>query len=1508
MPLKEYHSYYYSYYQILNKAIIRNKSFHFFFKILDSVILILKILSIYQSNYNQNIEKSNKILFPYRFLSNYLIIFKLLPIILYLIIGYIISILYSFSSFKKKVNKIDIIIVNFFEFFIIRLFFVFFIEFLLSLNSLYFLLFLALSLPFFAFILMNITFFHLTTFMLKIINFPFDDFTSLIDKQIIYIKILIAISGSSISIDICKLMFFTQFVLIIFFLIYDTYVIFHKSYYLMNNELISKIIYSNILCISIIQIFMFLMKPEEIFGKLFILIILCIFIFVTLLFFLFYNPYNYIIIDASDNKENLYYYFFLIDRNKNIAFFLEDKIKKHISKCNCCSLCFYYQENINNNIIEFENEENKDKDLFYILYSGKDKSMLLFNDLIHNIKKFGINCLTSNSYYFINLIYIFYYFSSHGENSFSLNLLLIFNFILENNHLLIYSHKISIKQISYIDEFFNIVKKILVEIKEIISKSNIKKNIEKFFNLSKSLTALNNSKFRDNLYGTKEEGVINCMYLISICSLLYEEIFNKALSNYSIPIRENTQLHEDIFKNFIRQNNNITLNFNLKTIECKIIYAAKELFECVGNNFYDLFPNQLKEVLIQNFCDNILNFKEMNLKNNRNNKLIKKRYIEQSLLIKNTIDNINYYRSLNLRLILLFNDHMKENILLNGVFYINQNILVTINNNNSTKEKIFGYGNKDIMEVIYKNKLNFSKFKESTFMKNKIIKNSYSFSVNNNIFNIYNISEIKKKRKTEKKEIISKNSTKIKDDITFKDDNITNNNYSKEEDDFEDSNSNTQNGKKLNNILEENISQSSLNTKNSGNSFWNFNKGTERDEQNSFSSKAFLNLQILLGGMFVFLLILMLLLLLQLKSLQFTISDYSYKYFNLIEFIRGFHLFSYTFVSLTCIVRFDNGTCDEYISVLDNEEFNQSLFLMEQNEILSETCSENVRNLILTSETINDKHLMKLFKDYISYYLINIKKDNGYYDITLSEIDVNFNDALLLLSNNMRIIASMERRLKSESKEIIYLIYSLDNPFENIKDKSTGLSDYQISVYTYLINFKSYVQRFSNLSLRLNELINEKNEKLVNIVNIFHNIILLVMIIHIIIILFYLLTFNKIIAKIINSIIIKFDIILDDENDFIKLFNIKINQLEYIVKVYSNNPIDCMKEINKNCSKYRNLINAKKKNEQRLNMNKKTVKENEEEKHLFRDNKKYISWIDIYKNGYDRFYIIFTIIVSLIDITVYFIILGIWIDYKNKSESTLDLINYSWNFERNTLRLVNFYHTMLFTNQTIDDLTNNYYSDNVYNCIENFHQILYSYYELRKKRKNIANIYRNYDYFSEYNCKSLYNSISSLEATNSFSKTMKIMKEKYNKDIEKLKNSFINECEETKSFIGNSVSPAFQSLYQKVTDAMILLNDRTYNGIVEKIFNSTLPRISSQFLNVQRYIVYISGKITYINATNKIIEILGNYIIISLILYILSECVHFIFFFFIYIWNINIECKNMFKLKRVFEITNPIEI
>ena len=349
----------------------------------------------------------------------------------------------------------------------------------------------------------------------------------------------------------------------------------------------------------------------------------------------------------------------------------------------------------------------------------------------------------------------------------------------------------------------------------------------------------------------------------------------------------------------------------------------------------------------------------------------------------------------------------------------------------------------------------------------------------------------------------------------------------------------------------------------------------------------------------------MIVLIIELKILKTDISQYYNNYFDLHQFVRTFQQFSYGFMTTVCIVQNEGGHCEEYLKSLDTKEFNQTSFIMAHNEVLSESCSDSIAKIIMNSETIHDPILIELFKGNISYNIVGSKTIYEIHQLNTSIINISFSDSLLLLSNNMRIIMSSESKIKTRDKEPIYLISGLEEPFKNIKNTVEDISDYQIAVYTFLINYKLFVQRFSRLSTRLNQLINIKNENVSNILNIFHNIIFIVMIFQIITILFYLLIYNRILAQIINSIIRKFDMIFDEEDDFKTLFINKILQLETFITKYTNNPIEPMNEINKNCIIYKNLINKKKKNEQRLNNNKKIVEE-EDENLIFKDNQKYI--------------------------------------------------------------------------------------------------------------------------------------------------------------------------------------------------------------------------------------------------------------------------------------------------------------
>ena len=108
------YKYYYNYFQMLNKSIIRKNGFHLFLSIINELIILIKIMNIYQANYNMHLDKIYVELSPALHLRKFSMILRILPVLIYLIIVYLISILSFLYGNKQKINKFEIIIINIF--------------------------------------------------------------------------------------------------------------------------------------------------------------------------------------------------------------------------------------------------------------------------------------------------------------------------------------------------------------------------------------------------------------------------------------------------------------------------------------------------------------------------------------------------------------------------------------------------------------------------------------------------------------------------------------------------------------------------------------------------------------------------------------------------------------------------------------------------------------------------------------------------------------------------------------------------------------------------------------------------------------------------------------------------------------------------------------------------------------------------------------------------------------------------------------------------------------------------------------------------------------------------------------------------------------------------------------------------------------------------------------------------------------------------------------------------
>ena len=228
----------------------------------------------------------------------------------------------------------------------------------------------------------------------------------------------------------------------------------YKSYYFMTNFSLNKLRYSCILTVCIIFLIILILDNKEIFNIYSYFCYFNILIFSLLFVGYFYNPYDFVRFDNDDNVENVLYYFFILDRDKNSYFLLEEKIEEHMSKCDKCNLCKKYRK------INLENK-NEIIDFYYIIFNGKDFTLNLMNNLIRGIKKYGKGSFANNSYYLIDTTYIYSLNISQKDYNSIVNTELMYEVINSENIQILDEYNNCLDRIKYTNNFINKAKFII---------------------------------------------------------------------------------------------------------------------------------------------------------------------------------------------------------------------------------------------------------------------------------------------------------------------------------------------------------------------------------------------------------------------------------------------------------------------------------------------------------------------------------------------------------------------------------------------------------------------------------------------------------------------------------------------------------------------------------------------------------------------------------------------------------------------------------------------------------------------------------------------------------------------------------------------------------------------------------------------------------------------------------------------------------------------------------------
>ena len=1489
---KLYNSHYLS---ISCSAIIKNRIIYYILFCAELYYLFFFILDIYSKDFK--INETNRFNSHFLFL---IIMFNQLCIEIRFIIYFVIMIIligtYFILNFRRvKVNIIVKIFVNISELIFYRLLSLLLFNYLNILKGIY-LYINALITAFYIFILLfNFYENHLCSFFPNLVYYPYDNFSAIIDIHILIIKIFISISTMTSNRYMSIFFFIISLGILIILLLYLTFLLRYKSYYIMNNCSLNKIRYSIILSISITIIFVLIIDKKDINNTYYLFIYFNI-LLSCLFICSFYDPYKYCTFGNDDNEENIIYYFFILNRNKNNYLLIEEKIQLHLSRCQRCNLCKKY-----NNI---KKEESKETDLYYVISDGKNIVYNLLNNFLREIKRNGKSNFENNSYYLINIIYIYCLCINRNDTNSKLNTELLFDIINFENSNIMEEYNISLNQIRYSNNFLIKAKKLLEYFDGLLNEKKFVKITQKIFDFGEKLKDLKFKEIKSNMnnlnnYNSNNAyGLPNCNNLLTICSLFYEELFNELFSNSGIYIREGANLLEDLINNNDKNSKQITLEINIQNFKMKIIRAGGYFNKYENYNLCDFFPNifknrqllEIKNILLNSNDSSQMQLLKEKYKNKKGKKV--KQYLKFNFIIEEKENNYIFCKILKLKLTLILIPNINLIIYLNGTYSLDNNIIVS--EQKKDEEILLYFGCKEQIESIQKNK-NETIIKQYNNKKylgnNKLIKDSNSF-VGCKKYNVYHC-------------IISHTKKSILGKLSQNKLNITENNFEDEKTNmFEESN-------KLF-LFNDIASQASSTTSSiSRNNIISYNRGNKLAQNDNEMPKEFNIFQFILYlSLFIFFIFLIFQTLYNTK-IHKDLDKKNDFYLTLRVYRINSEKLFFSILSIVCLANnYNTYDCTHYMNELieyasqtflglnikDVYGIDPSMFslinftelLFNQNHFIYEDLNIQLSSIIKYLSLFDNDNLIQNFKENVSHYKINQNFENDSLTLFLSEEYLSFADFLLLLTSRFGIIIK-------DFEDLDHPIYILNKTgveiFNNIYNKKK-LNSYQLNIYLMILDYKCYTVHFDIIMEEIGNNINNARNKFKKLMYIFLTLNLCSVMIILLILIVYVSLYFFIILNILKNINNKLEEKFGDTSikDILKK---KIYNLKLLLSFYDNDLNVPINDLNNIYNDYKDNINTKVKEEMKLNKKEgKNLLENKNNNciQIFKVINKY----ELLKNsGRKNIYINSLIFIIIINLIFFISILINWIIFFKRYQNALNWIDLSEDINTSTNKLMNNLLIMIYDNQTLDDFSQSIQTKDYISYIFNKLTQLYEAGGIFMKLNFITPAYTNDNI--NFNCWLFYQTLQD--------------------DLfEKIKNKYINEqdnlyitlyilCEWSNVMKFKNYKAIYLQLYNNIEIIMENFYNLAYQNIVAFFYEYAIIKIELIYLITYIYLVEMMNENVKF-FLKEMMNILWSKVISTSIAFFSLLIVLIIIIIAIYIRNVNNDCKKFIQIRKVFKVCN----
>ena len=1542
IPISYFSLYNSNYLNNCHKYLIRSKYIHFIITLIETLLNINQELYIFYIE--NNLEKNNAnnfvqfLLFIPENIQGLPMIIKIIIVLLYILIFD--TIYYFLGKLKYKKDNIYLsILFNIIELFYFRISMLIFLNVFFCLSYIYFVLLLVLLIPHIYLTSYHFFYNHLYVFVPVFIDFPFDEFSSLFDIFSLVVKILFSILGNIKNINVRKCIYIITFIFLIFCCIIFIYHLIFHSYLFMKNLFLNKAKVSLFLIQTIVLIFSELIGQNGIANISFLVIFISLFIIIIFYVQLLYDPKVYIAFKRETPYQNMLYFLFILSNEIQPYYLIENKIGKHFEGCGICEICKKYIRYLNKSFDYFEFNENentyfinkefcKNQDrliniFFDILYNGKNKYFYLIKEMIllYQSKKL----LDNISYFYINLSFLI--FSELKNNNYILarNLQIILDEINKSNKLQDI-HAAQIKGIILCDDFLTLVHSTLKQIKNIL-KSEESQAI-KFLKLSESLNEMKKPKYKEIFFSNKHDNVSNSRNIIYVCSLLYEEIFNTILNSNQVALRENYQIFEDNFINNDKIERIISLSLNLVNCYCKIVRAGKDLYCYRDNNLFDLIPlifkDYLQKVFItkisSHFNSNILDSKEkyneisknfnnhsdnVNFDSKKENRIIKRttmkrdslrkninktEYFEFKMIISENISSKIFYRLLILKLTPLFNyDYNNCFILLDGSFKLYKNTIMTmqeIKNQGEMGQRIISVSKPEIEFPPGIYSITFQKYLIEIEKRNFRLVKILDFPLSKKLITIYTIVPKDKEafKKLRKTSFYSDETIKFGYQLKLE----------------------KKTSKKIQYYFEDTASVKSQQTSTKNNLNFNsaFNIKAKKKEDIYRNSNLYIieNIIYIMIPLIILFTIIQVIHLMDLKKGDFN-NDYSLICFN--EFYKlYFQIFS-SILSITCI-RF-NSSCINIMSTYSQKVpgldyyFNCSQFFYGQNQVLLKSLLDKKSKLVDIHQNIGKNKYKEIFEQQIEYTRISKIFKEDIIDLNLMKVNIIFSEAILIAINSFQLITN------NTFTESIYILNKKEEPFlyfDNYGNNSKNLSDFQKELYEMILNYDVFWEQFRYIYYKLLEALAFQTKNIKFYIYFYYNVAYSIILIILILLYIYMYNFEELIMKIMNHV----NMIInskDDNFNFFKEFSKKISNLEIILKIYSDNPIKAVHDLISIYNKYEKYITNQKKNilaDVSKKGNKKSVQAENIDELLIDNVPRHLKIIK--REDKEKLYIMFTyhiitLIIIICLVLTYISLHLLWRKYYLIKDNLYSLLRKDTELEMSFFKALNIYDLMIFDNYTLDELARDiFYDENKkvndeYRLLNSFYEDLYLAYNFEIEIKVLVKEFSGFPYFN-FTCQNLYyiqsDNIKELEENPEIKK------------IGNIKDKMYVLCSRSNIDYFNDMNVVFGMHYQTIVESIIGIEDFSYKGLIQHLKNGFFGQIYLTFNLILMYITDIINVKFHKVEYDNLLEVLSNYLIITIVLLIILYIIIMSIVIFFYISRFKNFCSQIILLKQVFQL------